>query len=1503
MELFNFRNIKTYKGTQANGFEELVCQLALRFPPASAKKYRRIDGAGGDGGVEAFWMLEDGSKVGYQAKFFTRSGDINWKQMDDSVYTAINCHPELKKYVVSFACDLTGARTPPDSRKKPMTGWQQWESHVANWTSYASSLARRIDFDIWTQSDLVDLMARPAATGIRELWFNSTELTDDWLLSKFEVTLSDLDTRFTQVDHVELHYAEVLSGLIRNNDFVKSIKTNASRLTTPDARRGLKTIETWNEAGAGSHLESEVEELLNSIQSQDYTPCISLPLDEWLNALDNCINLYNAGVENIYRTFSVDAREISERRQAYQKCIQLGDDLQSLRELLGGPSLRADQKRCLLVTGEAGIGKSHLLANFTGRCLSSGIPAIMLLGQYFGSESPETLLLRKLEINPALTFEKWLSALNVAAESSRARAVIILDAVNEASSLELLRGHLPGLIKKILSHTNLACAISSRTEYVEHLLCEVLPISARLQCKGFTTQEEKEMAARQYIDKRNLVRPAVPWLSKEFTNPLFLKTCCEALHASGETEFPKGLHGAKVVLRFYLDCIRRKLARFYSDTHPDSVARAARAIARRMARERCDYITSSDLAICLSGVFGSTGPSGSKTWANALSGEGLIRLDHIFSTDTDPLVGAEEIYRFSYQRFSDQLIAEALLDSTTDIESVFCEDGALRFLLGKTQWNPTHYNLFEPLAMQIPEKHPGLELYDLLPDSHRGEQQCWHMSREFSDSLRWRAKVAFTSRTMELVDEHCEDKLELLIELSILESHPWNASYLHDWLKQLPLARRDSVWSNVLAHETDWEDHPLWRLCLWALSPSISRASGGTLELAAYVLVWVFATPHRPFRDLATKALASVFIIKPSLFGVLLEEMGACDDPYILERLYGAAFGALCHMDSDSDIQTYAEITFDSVFSAQEVPPNLLMRDYAIGIIENASQRGLLNDRINLKKCRPPFSSSPPSDFPSIHELESVADQAGGEDILRSCMEMEDFRRYEIESHLRVFTSEKLSRPRPQSAESRLDQFKRVTSLWTSSQQNAYERLLESVENLNLVKFLSRAKIPWADSKRTELPSETSVADNIAGAKELVRANEAALKTELTESQWRKYRSTARPALLSAEGISRNIPSYDVELASLWIAHRAYSFGWSRALFKHEVYSGSRDRPIVERVGKKYQWIALSELMARLTDNYWLVDSMEQMATKFSNILQLGYVRDLDPTLLGATKVKDIGGDSRPWWLGSLPDMRPLATEELSEWVSGQDVFPDCSGLCEIVDSNEVRWLQLYSFDSTNEDCVADASWSPYRRSEWVRVSAIVVSRMDRDRVIRRLCKVCQIDSGTWEPPGAGNRPYLREFPWRSTWAGEHAGSMVSEFDSLHGIQHWRPVIEYRWDSNTDLSILERSQVCLPSSWLLNSLSLEARPLEVGRFHGPDGQLLFQDPSIGTSYPAAGIVRKDYFLKILEEQELECIWVVGSERMASPDVDRRKFLRCVHGFIAWIDGGAWKWHVQKDDAL
>jgi hypothetical protein len=167
----DFERIRVLDGDRRKGFEQLVCQLFRRQPPLGASEYRRVEGAGGDGGVEAYWIDADGNDYGVQAKYFNKTKAISWAQVDKSVKTALQLHPKLKAYTIAFACDLTGRSGLLGLGK---TGWDHWDQHRASWENLAAKRGMSVAFSVWTKDTIIDDLAKdPDRRGLILFWFDT----------------------------------------------------------------------------------------------------------------------------------------------------------------------------------------------------------------------------------------------------------------------------------------------------------------------------------------------------------------------------------------------------------------------------------------------------------------------------------------------------------------------------------------------------------------------------------------------------------------------------------------------------------------------------------------------------------------------------------------------------------------------------------------------------------------------------------------------------------------------------------------------------------------------------------------------------------------------------------------------------------------------------------------------------------------------------------------------------------------------------------------------------------------------------------------------------------------------------------------------------------------------------------------------------------------------------------------------------------------------------------
>jgi hypothetical protein len=211
----DFKNIRgDIPGGQRGAFEALVCQLAHCQAP-DPRSYRRIEGAGGDGGVECIHRAASGGIVGYQAKYYTSAADIDWQAIDRSVNTALTTHPDLVTYVIAIACDFTGTHRVKGGIISDGT-WGEWDRRVEKWQAQATNNGCSLEFVPWTASELASFLMPVNAGGLRAYWFSATEFSHSWFRTRVELAIADLEERYNPEDHVDVQIQSLFELIIRH---------------------------------------------------------------------------------------------------------------------------------------------------------------------------------------------------------------------------------------------------------------------------------------------------------------------------------------------------------------------------------------------------------------------------------------------------------------------------------------------------------------------------------------------------------------------------------------------------------------------------------------------------------------------------------------------------------------------------------------------------------------------------------------------------------------------------------------------------------------------------------------------------------------------------------------------------------------------------------------------------------------------------------------------------------------------------------------------------------------------------------------------------------------------------------------------------------------------------------------------------------------------------------------------------------------------------------------
>ena len=1494
--MIDLSQIKSFQSGQQDSFEELICQLARRenFPEHSV--YKRVYGAGGDGGVEAYWTKPNGKKTGYQAKYFLRSGDIDWQQIDSSVTQALTTHPELERYVVALPCDLTDRTGKKGYGKR---GWEHWNSRVKKWKANAESEGiKKIEFVPWTKSDLITRLAPNDTEGLRVFFFGDIHLDRQWFEDKLEEALEDLGERFHPEDHVDLRIERLFSIMARTPSFrdeLAEIFDDLRECSLPDRR--LKLLSKCPDVSITRSLEAAFLELLKvedkihlDAQHQWDIPDWQLRIDKLDEATTKLQNWYWKYDETLNRQDS----EKYDLHQCIKECQEIDKAANNFNVIIQSKYLKVEQNRIAFVRGNAGSGKSHLLARCAQKAIANGQPSVLLVGQRFNDNEIWTQICQTLDLH-GYSADRVLSAIDAAGKAAGVRALFLIDAINEGAGSKFWRNRIASFIHKIQKHSHLCCVISCRFEYfdlaVPKTVSDKVPI---FEIRGFETSEEQLNAARVYLDRRGIARPSTPWLSPEFVNPLFLRSVCLSLKRDGKSEIPPGMTGTTKVLEYYLDSLGRNIAEKegVSSSPAPKLGRTLQDVAAEMLERKQDFLGFDDCQKVIAKHFRYYSPQTEPDWLSVLLKNGVLRKDP--NPSRDDAFSDEDVVRFSFQRFQDFLIAEQSLKDIVTPDDLFEDTGPLAFCLDDGHLSWAWRGVVDALAVALPEKL-SIELVDALPGGASKWWNDWAIHESFAESVRWRDHAAFTDRTKELLNHlHYShvDAHEILVQVSISSDHPWNAEMLHKNLARRKLPDRDAFWTNWLNFQ-DAVDSSVGIIIEWCRVGQALNTHPENQRLAAIVLCWFFTSSNRIIRDIATKALANIFLANNAIFLKLLQKFAKVDDLYVLERLLAAAFASCC-LDPDSKrLKSYAEVVFDNVFAGGCPPFGLLLRDYALGIIEIAKHHNSLPEYVDFDLCKPPYKSVKVRLSVTEEQLKKVAEKAGDKKILHSVTNyMEDFSTYTIEPRIERFIKILLTKSVKLTPGQKAHSFEDDVVGHDSERIEAYERLK------NASNPYSSGLCSTSPREKPKKPTETEVK---AWFKNATDAEKRFLDL-LVKEEVERFRKDAAPFLYKRERTSPELKEFDPKAAKRWIAKRSYDYGWTQERFgndKYQIGSYSRSRPKVERIGKKYQWLALDELLSKMADNYWMEGEYGTLPKRYANPLDIGFARDIDPTILAEKKnYGEVLGSQNSWAFAPWIELEEVGEAELPGWPFREDPALELKSLPMRQEDNGTQWLVLYENQSRLEKYPGDTVMSHGMRIKQIRgLATVLVRTSDAKNIASNFRVKEEIHIGNWATFDGIDEAFLFEAPCRKTWDAEKWRFNISELPA--GIPYAQLATWYLWESHLDAALPNGYSTHLPTAWLASELRLKPDINNTGLWYDAAGEVAFQELK-GQEDGTVTLLRMDVANKVADK-DCTFLSVLISERSVCPGGNNDNAAWRRSQGVCWRSGRGTETCVWKSD--
>lgn len=969
----DFKQIRIH-GNQADAFEELCCQLASDEASSNRIKFDR-KGRGGDAGIECFETLADGSEIGWQVKFYWDI-DSMLRSLDKSLDTALAKHSNMRKFIACFPFDLADAR-----KKNTNSALEKWETWRADRIKRAHDVSRKIEIERWDAHALRQRLTgnNPRAAGRVAFWFDQQLLTQDWLEAKFERTKASLGDRYDQEGNIDLRIGRAIHAVTGEPALFEELASFAEAVQTVAGQafliNGTQLASDCDAAARALYAAA----LRQTVSVSEMRKAVEAAADAALQRLDS-LEEANGG-----ETPTNEMRTIS----------NLAGQLREIVVALHEPHWELLDARSLLVHGDAGCGKSHLLADACARHLEAGRPALMVLGGALADAEPWGQIIQGLDLPRHLEVRQFLGALNAAGEAAGVCTLIAIDAINEKNGQVIWPDQLAGFLYDIEQFPWVAVVLSCRSTYLDIVVPETLPETKlpRIEHRGFSIKQ-----VRAYLQQRGMILPETPLQAAEFQIPLFLRLYCDAIEFEGDALLARGLGGVTDIFKAYTGAvIRRVHQQMKTPPGRDYANKALDALAREMGETGRAEISLDRAGKIVRDVH--PGRSIEDDLLFQLENEGLLAVEPMVDQSAKPV----QMLRFTFERMGDHAIAADLIDrSNLSSYQNLCTTGTpLHFAIVADDSMIT-FGLLEALAIQLPERF-DIELPDLT-----GVPDALNLEHAFVQSLHTRHLDAISQRTWQLIDAigGAPLRYDTLVALATEPAHFYNARFLDAELHALPMSMRDARWSVHLAQSPEAAFH----LIDWIRSADPSAIASERTELAATQLSWFLTASHRSLRDKATKALVSLFSDRATLALKLWNAFFRIDDLYVVERLTAAIYGAAMQGRwSNEELKAVAETLHGALFADGTPPANLLLRDHARGMVGYAAARGAMSSEFDLASIQPPFSSPWPIEQISQEQMATftcvyVEDGERFDDKIASSLNDGDFARYVLDPVVRRFS-------------------------------------------------------------------------------------------------------------------------------------------------------------------------------------------------------------------------------------------------------------------------------------------------------------------------------------------------------------------------------------------------------------------------------------------------------------------------------------------------------------------
>ncbi|MBZ5672399.1 MAG: hypothetical protein LAO04_22090 [Acidobacteriia bacterium] len=332
------------------------------------------------------------------------------------------------------------------------------------------------------------------------------------------------------------------------------------------------------------------------------------------------------------------------------------------------------------------------------------------------------------------------------------------------------------------------------------------------------------------------------------------------------------------------------------------------------------------------------------------------------------------------------------------------------------------------------------------------------------------------------------------------------------------------------------------------------------------------------------------------------------------------------------------------------------------------------------------------------------------------------------------------------------------------------------------------------------------------------------------------------------------------------------------------LHGGGRAKPTwAERIGKKYQWIAMYQLAARLSDhavrkrNDWEPELLRKP-------LILIEERQLDPTL--PRNIAHREREVMPWWIPASVDLSASETLSDGAWVGKRDDVPTLSRLLALTHNDGKKWLLLNGYPSWGSRPDHAPYNTPYRNL-WVHVRGYLVEPSACENGFaslagRNFFGRWMREGASWLYGFAGEYPWGPAFNTEPEWYNERGGNDSDLPCSFIPVCS-EVVAEWEYDA----SLPRNLHIPVPARVFFEPGDLWWNGQD--GFLQEHGETAFRAAGVTEPGPSALIVNYDDLLQRLKRINKRLIWTLLGEKIILGGPHDTVSPRCTFSQVATLN--------------